>query len=359
MTSLHSFGVTMIGSKKIVAFPVAVVLALSVTACTDRRPKETQVGPPPAVIPVSTIVLVGGRQFDGKDTIVQQMTVKGSSLYISGRPFAFARLELSPKPEAPSITFAASNTLTSTDPSVAFAPMGAWTAEYYASGAIAVKNQLAYLSGSLGLSLINLANTSRPQETARKPPHTGAGTPPSDEAYIYRAIVSNPSKPLYYGFRSQDFVYTVDTSTVAMNLVRSQAYGENGENVCCVTSATYFGGRVYVAFGNRLVLFDIDPDDGRLIPAGAYNSLHPVNVAATEKYLYVQHEPISGVATSMPRGIYVFDASGTNIDRINTGANLLRMAVSPNDDYVYANVDNKSLNIYRIQWKNNLIGFNP
>lgn len=331
---------------------------LLTSACTDSRSataaasgqnSNTQINKNATSTNISQLVQAAEVKVpnqNGDPTVAYQLQVRGTSLFVTGRPFMFTRWEISPNPENPIKTFAAADNIQT------FTPMGAWTADYYASGGLEIAGPMAYMSGSFGLSLVNIGNISSPVEIARKPPldPTKPGVIPSDDAYMYKAIIAHPTLPIYYGFRQQDYVYTVDTSTVALNLIRRDSYGSNGQNVCCVTSATRFGNRIYVAFRDRVVMFDM-ASDGKLVAAGSYNGLHAANVTSTPQYLYVQHEPISGVATTYPRGLYVFDTAGNNVDRITTGVNLLRMAVAWDDGHVYANTDNTSVKIYRIQWK--------
>ncbi|GEM_PF-1623731 len=327
-------------------------LTVFVAGCTDNRPKTVKQGPNLSTLPVtsSSIVFVSDRQFNGAATVVQQMQIKGASLYMTGRPFGFTRWEVSPNPESPSKTFAIADNIPAY--TAATTNQGAWIPDYYARGALEIFGSIAYMSGNVGLSMANITN-SFPAEMGRKQGAVNGNTVQADDAYAYEAMVQNPNRSVYYGFRKQDYVYTVDSSTVALALIRREAYGAAGQAVCCVTGATVFNNRIYVSFGDRMVMFDM-ANDGRLIPAGSYTELHAANVVSTPKYLYVQHEPIANPAggnfSTRPRGIYVFDAAGNAVDRIDTGVNLLRMAVSWNDGHVYANVDNQAVRIYRIQW---------
>lgn len=327
-------------------------LTVFVAGCTDNRSKTLQVkpGPIPSTVTGSSLVFVSDRQFNGTATVVQQMQIKGSSLFMTGRPFGFTRWEVSPNPENPSKTFAIADNIPAY--TAATTSQGAWIPDYYARGALEIFGNIAYMSGNVGLSMANITN-SFPAEIGRKQGAVNGNAVQADDAYAYEAMIQNPNKSVYYGFRKQDFVYTVDSSTVALALIRREAYGTNGQAVCCVTGATVFNNRIYVAFGDRMVMFDM-ANDGRLIPGGSYTELHVANVASTPKYLYIQHEPIPNPAggnfSSRPRGIYVFDKNLNFVERIDTGVNLLRMAVSWNDGHIYANVDNQAVRIYRIQW---------
>ncbi len=324
---------------------ILLVLATAV-ACTDGRPSREQVQLFTNIVPpATTLVAAADVKFGGKNTDSLQMTIKGNSLFLTGRPFGFSRWEIGSAPESPSLTFAASDQIE------AFSPMGKWVVDWYTSGALAIVGQIAFTSGTVGTSVINMTETTKPREVQRYPAlDPNSDQVPSDEAFVYAAMVPHPTKPLLYGFRRQDYVYTVDLSQGKMNLQAKDAYGEPGESVCCVLGATAFQNKVYVAFRDRLVFFDIG-SDGRLTNAKESLELAAVNVQATPRYLYVQHEPSSAGTSQRPSGIYVFDANGENVAFFKAG-NPRRFAVSPDDSHFYSNADGQSVKIFRIQWTN-------
>lgn len=315
-------------------------------ACTDGRPgREQEQLFTNAVPPPTTLIAAADVKFGGKATDALQMTIKGNSLFLTGRPFGFSRWEVGASPETPNLTFAASDQIDQ------FSPMGKWVVDWYSSGALAIVGQIAFLSGTVGTSVINMTETSKPREVQRYPAlDPNSDQVPSDEAFVYTAMVPHPTKPLLYGFRRQDFVYTVDLSQGKMNLQARDAYGAPGESVCCVLGATAFRNRVYVAFRDRLIFFDIQAD-GRLSNPKESLELAAVNVQATANYLYVQHEPTGAGTSPHPSGIYVFDTNGENVAFFKAG-NPRRFAVSSDDSHFYANVDGQSVKIFRIQWTN-------
>ncbi len=333
-------------SRYFTHFVAALVTVLSLVRCTDGRPSRRQVElltqtPPPATA-LEAVALsepFGGNAF--------QMTVKGSSLFLAGRVFGFSRWEIGATPENPVKTFAASDQIDQ------FSPTGKWVVDWYASGALAVWGQSAFLSGSVGASAVSMAETARPKEVNRYPAlDPNSDVVPSDEAFVYSALVPHPTLPVVYGFRKQDYLYTIDVSGGAMKLTGRDAYGSPGEVVCCAMGATLFQNKMYVAFRDRLLIYDTNAS-GALVNGQEVPQLHASNVVSTPRYLYVQHQPISNGAgvSPYPAGIYVFDSNGRNVAFFAAG-NPRKFTISSNDSHFYANLDGVSVRIFRIRWTN-------
>lgn len=336
----HRFGRHFIEALALGAFSVLLL------GCTDARtPYNSQLGAVAPVPPSNDLYEAATVTYQGKDTTALQMQMRGTSLFLTGRPFGFMRWEIGTTPESPQITFAMASQTNS------FSQIGPWIVDYYASGALWVPGNVAFMSGIAGTSLVDIGNTATPVEIGRQPiDPTGVYAPaPSDENYIYKAMVSHPTLPYVYGFTQQESVFTVDASTNAMALKGADLYGANGENVCCVTSATVFQGKIYVAFQNRMVIMNM-LSNGRLSNAGDYRDLHVVWVTSTPRYLYVQHKPIPNSGNTYPEGIYVFDRNLLSVGMVRYPAAPFRFSVAPSDMHLYANVDNKTVKIYRILW---------
>ncbi len=288
-----------------------------------------------------------------KNTDALQMAIKGGALYLTGRPFGFGRLEIAQDKEDPSVTFWASQTGLDKPPSDpnAFSKLGSWIVNSYATNALAIMGNVAFMSGADGTSVVSLADTGRPKETQRYPmPDPNTYLPVTDQAYVYAAMTPHPTKQIMYGFRKQDFVYTVDLSQGKLNLASKDAYGAPGESQCCAMGATTFQNKIFVAFRDRLVYWDAGIT-GRLENARESLQLNAVNVVSTARYLYVQHEPTAAksAGSSRPSGIYVFDSNMRNLGYIKAGSPR-RFAVSEDDTHFYANVDGQMIKVYEISW---------
>src|SRR5262245_2327621 len=87
-----------------------VLLTLTVAwGCTDKRrpPPRQNVYIQP--LPPQTIISRADVQFQNQTTEALQMTTKGGSLYLTGRPFGFSRWDISSNPESPQVIFAVSD----------------------------------------------------------------------------------------------------------------------------------------------------------------------------------------------------------------------------------------------------------
>jgi hypothetical protein len=340
--------------KRLTQLSLLVALTNLLGACTDGRASTQLQLVPTANIPATRLIAAADIQFkvngQAAATTADTLQVSGGSLFMTGKPMGFARLEIAQDEENPSITFSMSTQIDT------FSPMGKWVEDWYASGALAIYNQIAFMSGTVGTSVVSMANTLHPVEVQRYPAlNPNSDVVPSDAAYIYSAMVMHPSKPILYGFTRQDFVYTSDLSAGKINLIAKDAYGATaGQAVCCAMGAAVFNNQVFVGFRNRLLIFGIGAD-GRLSRLGETSVLNATNVVATSRYLYVQHEPTNSSQTAgtgvTPQGIYVFDTTGRNVAFFAAG-NPKKFAVSSDDSHFYGNLDGQSVKAYRIQWTN-------
>lgn len=282
--------------------------------------------------------------FQGVDTSVVQMAVKGNSLFLTGYPFLFSRWDIGSEPENPRLLAAASRdiTLFSPDP-----PFGGWTVNFFGMGGLSVLGSFAFSSGGAGLSVINVGNTANPVEVQRYPRLTAQGEQIQDLAFVYKAIVPHPNgSGILYGFSETDKVYTLGVQgNGAVNIVSTAAYSPSGP-VCCVEGATAFAGKIFVAM--RSFLWRLEPSGNGLRSLGTVADFNPVNVVSTQRYLYIQHRPTSTSGSSKQAGIYIYDLSGNYVNYLPLEP--LVFAVHPNDTHIYANLDDLSVKIYRIQW---------
>lgn len=324
-----------------------IALFLFVTAllgCTDRRIPFTKV--PVKInssLPPQSLIEVADVKYDQKDTTVWTMVNKGDSIFLTGAPFGFARWEIGPNPENPQLTFAVATQIDLLKPR--------WIAPLYASGALAVLGSYAFMSGTAGASVMDMRNTGSAKEALRYPPYDENATQNSaDDAFIWSAASFHPSRSVLYAFRQQDYVVTYTFDSSGLHLRSKDFYGGAGSTVCCVNASTVFNSSVYVAFRSRLVFFDFGGDLS-LTNGREYEGLQANYVTSTARYLYVSHEPTTAASSSSvvyPAGIYVFDKQGNNVAYLPAHPKMF--VVNDADTHVYANEDDMSVKIYRIQW---------
>lgn len=323
------------------------LLAGLLLSCTERRQN-------PPVEPViiqhkqaEVLEAVADVQFDGGDTQVLQMFVKSNSLYLTGFPFGFSRWDIGADAEAPQLTFAASDQLDTFSP---YPPLGKWIVDWYASGALTTVGPYALMSGTNGTSIVDMSQTGSPVETYRYPmPPEDSEDILRDEAFVYKAMAVHPTLPYVYGFREQDYVYTLKMSGSRLKLLKKDSYGPQGSGMCCVRGAAVLGDRLYVAFRSRLWVFPLSSGGGLSAPQ-EIGKFQAYNVASTGNFVYVQHEPTGAPApgASQPAGIYVFDAAGNQVNYFNLRPN--KFTVASDDRHLFANLDNRKIRIFRIRW---------
>ncbi|MBY0369941.1 hypothetical protein K2X33_04590 [bacterium] len=328
-------------------------LAVLVTvACTDGRARVTTTVFSSVDSPETSLQLVAdvqskdGATGNAVSTNALQMFIKGTSLFMTGTPFMFARWELGQDMENPMPTFEGNKKLTN------FTAMGAWPVDSYASGAVTTYGNTAFMSGMSGTSVISMAETMNPKEIQRYPLASPQGIPITQEDYTYTAMVTHPTKPIIYAFKRQDYLYTLDLSSGTVKIGAKDAYGSSGQSVCCVMGAAVLQNKIFVAFRDRLLVFEIG-SDGRLINPKEATDINAVNVVATPRYVYVQHEPTSSptAGSARPSGIYVLDSSIKNVGFFKASSPR-RFAVSQDDTHFYSNLEGTRVKIFRILWTN-------
>lgn len=332
------------------------LLMLSLLGCTDGRriePVQDVVTPPPVDTQgIGTSVLKVQRVlFDGGTTRVLAMQRQGNSLYLTGYPFAFMRWDISANAEDPTITFAAKDNITNFAQINKFGP---WQVDWYGSGALTLFGSVAYLSGTVGTTVVDISETHVPIVTQKIPVENedpNLTSPVQDEAFTYKAMVAHPTQPLIYGFRQQDFVYTLQVGAGgSLSLVDKAAYSATGTK-CCVKAAAILGNKMYVAFRSSLVSFDVQ-SNGALTNPVEFNQYQAEYLAVSDNYLYVSHVASNAHPQGLrPSGIYVFDKTGANVALLTMGSEIPKQfAVSQNDTHLYANIDDVQVFIYRIGW---------
>lgn len=315
------------------------------TACTDRRAEaEIQTGPTRAP---SNFLAAAEVRYNQEDTQVFQMQYKAGSLYLTGKPFAFMRWDVDSDPENPALIAAAARDINNFSPAPIF---GRWLVDWYGSGALAINGPYAYLSGEHGASVINQQDPSSPQESYRYPlAPQGSTEILRDPNFVFKAMIVHPSQPYVYGFQENSSVITYQIQGNRLNRVAQSFYNTFGSTTCCVQGATLFNNKIYVAFRSKLWVFDL-PSGPQLAAPRVIDRLNAVNVAASDSLLYVQHEPTQAISagTGLAAGIYVFDSNGANLQYI--ALRPLVFAVSGDDRHIFANIDDRAVKIFRMNW---------
>jgi hypothetical protein len=270
------------------------------------------------------------------------MVVSGPTLFLVGRPFGFSLWDVGTNPLSPRMQYAYSDNIR------AFSPMGGWTPDNYASGAIGVRGNYVLTSGAAGASLIDTTDKSAARELFRYPPRQGNEiSVPMDPYFVYRAIIPHPTQPYFYGFREQDFAFalSVDSSGLQIQGDRSIRYQTRSSGTCCALGGTTYQGNIFIAFRSALRQFAFRSDGG-IVEVSENTSLNAVNVASSNDYLFVQHEAIPG--NSFPSGIHVIDNSGNSVAFLPMSP--IKFTVSADSQFLYANLDNDSITIFRLNW---------
>lgn len=304
------------------------VMALS--ACTDGRIPQAKKLVMKQVFQSNqpTLQKIASVKFQGGNTSVDSMVRQGNTIYMVGQPYGFAGWAID-QPDTPTLTFDIKAQLTT------FAMKLPWVYDWYASGAVGIMGNSAFLSGTAGTSVVNLTQTQAPKEIFRKPPLDSSGNPQRDFAFTYRAIVPHPAGGMYYGFTQQEAVYTVAIRQNDLQVIAKATYSPNG-NVCCVRSAKLFSNTIYMAMGTRMAWFAPTPS-GSLVDPGELTDLQVTDVAATDSYLVAYHNPSAAYASgqSNPRGFYYFDNSGNFVTYVPTNVVPKHFEIDATGQYIY------------------------
>jgi hypothetical protein len=216
-----------------------------------------------------------------------------------------------------------------------------------------------YVSSNLGLYEIDLTNIKVP--TVRYSlPYSARLTDPS--AYRFDSMVYVPSVNEVWGFRGNWRARFVAGALNINNLIWEQ----QPINTNCFSeyksSSAYFQGKVFVAACNQVVVYDVTGSSSSA-QLNIIRQLKAVQVVATGNMLYVHHVAQAGNGAgfgggsnsyyNIPTGVYMFDA---NFNYVNyTQIDPLSFAISPDNQFIYANEDNADVGVYRIQWTNSTI----
>jgi len=325
------------------------ILAIFISGCTDSRlPNLIQRGGitpgrsfPAGISPIMSV------RFDQQTTITTQMVVSGPTLFLVGRPFGFSLWDVGTNPLSPRMQYAFSDNIQ------AFSQMGGWTPDNYASGAVGVRGNYVLTSGAAGASLIDTTDKNAARELFRYPPRSGSEiSVPMDPWFVYRAIIPHPTQPYFYGFREQDVAVALSVSGSGLNIQNDKLirYQARNSGTCCVLGGITYRDKIFVAFRAALRQFAFLPDGG-IAEVSENTNLNAVNVASSGDYLFVQHQAVPG--NTYPSGIYVINESGNSVAFLPMSP--IKFSISADSQYLYANLDNDSITIFKLNW-NLLLG---
>ncbi|MFM8268782.1 MAG: hypothetical protein ACKN9V_01225 [Pseudomonadota bacterium] len=221
-------------------------------------------------------------------------------------------------------------------------------------------NSHLYVSSQTGLYQINTANISFSQVTLALPysfPNLFASFNPNSnvpqfneaakDQFRWNSMVYVPNLNQIWGFRG-NVMARLNIGTLSSD-PRPQIQPLPINTSCGGVekqSSAIFQGKVFVAACSQVLV--LDPNTGSATGNFPFQ-INPVQVVATANRLYVHHQPVSSwgqVSGSALAGVYVFDANLNYINYIDIQP--ISFAISPNDQIIYANEDNSSVNVYRI-----------
>jgi hypothetical protein len=314
-------------------------------ACTDR-PQVNELNGIGSQLGNGALTKIAEIQYQGNDMQTSTMYQANGNLYLVGTPYVYMGMNISSSPENPTFLFAAAAMTDSFD------PLGGFLADNFGSYSQTVFQQYGLLSGMAGVSVINLSNTSSPQEVERVP-GIDSGGQNNAPAYVFKAMVNDPSLPIVYGFNQTSGAYQINMQTTsqqvpAMLETNFFPYSQSGA-VCCVYSAALFQNDIYVGFQNQMWVYPVAQGGGLGTPK-VNSQLQATNVQATAHAVYVQHQSTTAsLGGSISPGIYVFEANGQVAGFLPVSP--LLFAVDPTDTYLYTvEQDNSHVNIYSINW---------
>ncbi len=321
------------------------VLALLAVGCTDSRTVKSKPLQLKQVFANNSLSMtkIAAVRFNSEDTQVAQMVRVGNTVHMVGYPFAYAGWNID-APETPNLAFDLASQLSD------FPIKLPWTVDWYASGAVGIMGSTSVLSGTSGVSLINMTQPKAAKEIFRKPPLDAAGKPGRDFGYVYSAIVPHPTQAMWYGFSQQENVYTVAVGQNNTQIISTASYSPNGP-VCCVKNAVYFSSTIYVAFGTRLAWF-APTQDGGLVDPGELSSLQATGVAVSDNYVIVHHNPTSAVSAGAanPKGFYYFDSAGNLAAYVPSNVIPRLFVADPSGRYLYMQVGGGvDVEVHRVQ----------
>ncbi len=324
---------------------LSLLISLILAGCNDSRVQDPFERALSLGLPSSSTATIltpkANIRFDQKQTITQKMLIKGASMYLSGRPFGYSHWDVGSNPLVPRLQFAYSDNIRS------FTPLADWLPDYYASGAMASMGRYVLSSGAAGSSLIDNGTPGQSVEIRRYPNRQASDLQvPQDPDYVYQAIINHPTEPYFFGFREQDFVTSLKIDNTGLSLTKKTNYASNGQKgTCCVMGGATFKGAAYIGFRSSVRRYNFGPN-GTIEEGGVFNNVNGTNIVATNDYLYVQHQAVPGNTASS--GIYVINGDGNPMAFLPILP--IAFAVTSDNQYLYATMDNDSIRVYQLNW---------
>jgi hypothetical protein len=330
-----------------IGFFALLFMLAGLSACTDRRAARPYGGPSNFL--ASNFSQVAEVRLSNSSLSVSQMVYGAGFLTLVGKPFAFARWDITSDPQNPRKIFSASDNRASFSPDP---PFGGWTPDGYGSGGMAFMGQFAIVSGDIGASVIQIGpSSSYAQEVNRFPGIDSKGNLVSSPQFQWKAIVPNPNGSVLYGFTLADGYYNVPVGRAAngapsFGTPTLNSLTSNGGPACCVTGAVTFNNRVFVGMRNQLLIMSFSGNN--LVRTGTYTGLQASNLAVSTNYLFVQSNATASGdgGGSYADGIYMINGAGTVVNYF--AINPLVFAVTPDARYLYADEGDGAVKIYAL-----------
>jgi hypothetical protein len=178
-------------------------------------------------------------------------------------------------------------------------------------------------------------------------------------SYSWNSAVHIPGTNLVFGFKDTK-MFRLDLSRPDLApLERDVLVSGAPFNLSCGRGAAFYKNRIYVAGCTKLLEITLSGGNYRFEALDL--GINPNNVVATQNFLYVQNKPSGGSSLSAySPGIYVFNRDiqkfedaypVTEIflsDSRYAERSAFSFAVSNDDDLLFANIDNKKINVFEI-----------
>lgn len=198
-----------------------------------------------------------------------------------------------------------------------------------------------FASGSKGLAQIDVSDPGAAEIYRLYPDPQQSDASP--DLFKWNSAVHVPGTRRVFGFRGRqifNLAFDAESPTVS----------QMNHDISCGEGAAYFNNKIYVAGCTQLL--ELSPQaEGQFQLRYFKYRLNAIDVFATRRLLYVQHQPVSGRAGVNARpGIYVFDASGNLVTWLNIQP--LSFSVSEDDEYLFSNDIDQDVRVRRISSTN-------
>jgi len=213
--------------------------------------------------------------------------------------------------------------------------------------AIARAGNYLFISGSEGLTQVDIGNKSNPFIYGHLPERVQTDVPLSK--YQWNAIAVDRNGPGILGFTGNRMYALASGSQVPFERPLNRDLG-------CGRGAAEFQGATFLAGCSGLFRLNGVNAQGQTDLADDFPYLiNAQQVFSTEQNLYVYHAPVNGRGSVAARsGIYVFDVmlNQVNFIPVTPVKSAHTFSVSPDDQYLFTNDADQDIAVYRIRWTN-------